>query len=184
MDWAPLQGAKQTASPPMPCASASGGASAARMRGPLLGMITKALTDADGSLYLLDGRMMQVHVFSPDGQFRRSLSRSGEGPGEVNNATDMPWMPDETHGILQGLPGRIPGRHTPGHLGSPRRPIAGRLVRPQGRRFSGPKFRGLRRTHDPQRRRVQPREDPGRLEPGWFREEPPAHEDRPRPAER
>ena len=44
----------------------------------LIGRITSARADADGNIYLLDGRLMQVHVIAPDGRFLRSLSRRGE----------------------------------------------------------------------------------------------------------
>jgi hypothetical protein len=73
----------------------------------VLGVITGALTDADGNLYLLDRQLKQVHVFSAAGKYLRSLSREGEGPGEVGDASGMLWMPDGTLGILQAFPGRI-----------------------------------------------------------------------------
>jgi hypothetical protein len=75
--------------------------------GVVLGRITRALTDGDGNLYLLDGQQTQVHVFSPAGKYLRSLSREGEGPGEVGSAADMLWMPDGTLGIVQGFPAKI-----------------------------------------------------------------------------
>lgn len=71
------------------------------------GMILKALSDEDGNVYLLDMQLAQVFVFGPDGQELGTLSREGDGPGEVRQPTDMIWMPDGTLGIVQSFPGRV-----------------------------------------------------------------------------
>ncbi len=73
----------------------------------IFGVITQGLTDEDGKVYLLDMQLSQVSVYSPDGERVGTLSREGEGPGEVRNPTDMLFMHDGTLGIVQMFPGRI-----------------------------------------------------------------------------
>jgi len=38
--------------------------------------------DSEGRIYVADGRPPSVKVFGPDGAYRRTLGREGEGPGE------------------------------------------------------------------------------------------------------
>lgn len=73
----------------------------------LFGAIGQVLGDDEGNIYLLDSQLSQVHVLSPDGEPLRSLSREGDGPGEVRRPNDMFFMPDGTLGLLQIFPGRI-----------------------------------------------------------------------------
>ena len=73
----------------------------------LFGLIVQARVADDGSIYLLDLQLSQVHVFSPDGEYVTSLSQEGDGPGEVRRPRDFLFMPDETIGILQTFPGKI-----------------------------------------------------------------------------
>jgi len=73
----------------------------------LFGLITQARVADDGSIYLLDLQLSQVHVFSPDGEYLTALSQEGEGPGEVTRPRDFLFMPDGTIGILQTFPGKI-----------------------------------------------------------------------------
>ena len=73
----------------------------------LFGVLLKALADEQGNIYLLDNQLAEVQVFSPDGEYLKTLSREGDGPGEVRAPTDMLWMPDGTLGIVQTFPGRI-----------------------------------------------------------------------------
>ena len=60
----------------------------------VFGVILQALPDEQGNLYVLDLQLSQVFVFSPEGKLLRTLSREGEGPGEVRNPTDMFFMAD------------------------------------------------------------------------------------------
>ena len=73
----------------------------------LLGRIVDAERDSEGNLYLLDEQLCQVHVFGENGEYQTSLSRQGEGPGEVRNPADLLLMPDGNIGILQRMPGKI-----------------------------------------------------------------------------
>ncbi len=71
------------------------------------GMVMKALGDDEGNVYLLDMQLAEVQVFGPDGENVNTLSREGDGPGEVRQPSDMTWMPDGSLGIVQTFPGRI-----------------------------------------------------------------------------
>jgi len=71
------------------------------------GLVLKALSDDEGNIYLLDQQLSEVKVFDAEGEFVKTLSREGEGPGETRQPTDMLWMPDGTLGIVQSFPGRI-----------------------------------------------------------------------------
>ena len=82
----------------------------------LLGRIEEVRLGPDGNLYLMDQQLSQVLVLSPDGEYMRTLSREGEGPGEVRRPAGMLFMPDGNLGLLQ--PFRRPWVATPG---SPRR---------------------------------------------------------------
>lgn len=73
----------------------------------LLGVIDKVIADDAGNLYLLDIQLTEVQVFSPEGEYLRSLGRPGEGPGEIRRATDVVFLPDGTLGLVQGFPGKI-----------------------------------------------------------------------------
>jgi len=73
----------------------------------IFGVIVQALADDDGNVYLLDSQLSEVHVFDADGEFVGTLSREGDGPGEVRQPFDMLWMPDGTLGLVQSFPGKI-----------------------------------------------------------------------------
>jgi hypothetical protein len=73
----------------------------------LFGVVLKALSDEAGNIYLLDQQLSEVQVFGPDGEYLKTLSGEGDGPGEVRQPSDMLWMPDGTLGIVQTFPGRI-----------------------------------------------------------------------------
>jgi len=73
----------------------------------IFGVIAQALADTDGNVYLLDSQLSEVHVFDADGEFVGTLSREGDGPGEVRQPFDMLWMPDGTLGLVQSFPGKI-----------------------------------------------------------------------------
>ena len=73
----------------------------------LLGVIDKALVDDQGNVYLLDIQLMEVMVFSPEGQYLRSLGQRGSGPGEIERASGLVFLPDGTVGLVQAFPGKI-----------------------------------------------------------------------------
>lgn len=73
----------------------------------MLGWPGQVVTDADGNLLVLDRQLSQVHIFSPQGQYLRSLGREGEGPGEMRRPRDLFLFPDGSLGIVQTSPGKI-----------------------------------------------------------------------------
>ena len=73
----------------------------------IFGMIIDSLADADGNVYLLDNQLCQVEVFSADGEHLRTLSRQGEGPGEVRSPIAMTMMPDGTLGLIELFPAKV-----------------------------------------------------------------------------
>ena len=73
----------------------------------VFGVIVQAITDDENKIYLLDMQLSQVMIFSPEGEMIGTLSREGEGPGEVRRPSDMLIMPDGSLGIVQTFPGKI-----------------------------------------------------------------------------
>jgi len=73
----------------------------------LLGLIGKAVADAQGNVYLLDSQLIEVQVFAPDGAYLTTLGREGDGPGELRRPRDLILLPDGTVGLVEGFPGRI-----------------------------------------------------------------------------
>lgn len=80
----------------------------------IFGVIVQVLTDGEGNVYLLDQQLSEVQVYSPEGEYRKTLSREGEGPGEVRYPRDMLFLPDGTLGIVQPMPGTIVKVHLDG----------------------------------------------------------------------
>jgi hypothetical protein len=76
-------------------------------QGELFGVINQIATDADGNVYLLDQQLCEVGVFSPQGEYLRTIGREGEGPGEFRSPQDLFFLSDGNLGVLQLAPGRI-----------------------------------------------------------------------------
>jgi len=71
------------------------------------GMISQCVVGDDGNIYLLDTRMSEVPVYSPDGERVDTLSREGDGPGETRIPSGLLFMPDGNLGLVQVFPGKI-----------------------------------------------------------------------------
>ena len=71
------------------------------------GVISKILADGDGNVYLLDSQLHEIKIFSPDGEFVRTIGAEGEGPGEFQFATDMFFTPTGNVGVMQAFPPKI-----------------------------------------------------------------------------
>lgn len=71
------------------------------------GVIVRIMTDDPGNVYLLDMQLAQVNVFSPNGEFIRSIGREGEGPGEFRFPTGMFFTEDGNIAVMQVQPGKI-----------------------------------------------------------------------------
>ncbi len=75
----------------------------------LFGLVTSVVTDQEGNLYVLDAQLMQVMVFSPDGEFTGTLGRQGTGPGEFQSAQQIALLPGGGLGVTQTFPGKLVG---------------------------------------------------------------------------
>lgn len=73
----------------------------------LFGRVIRAVVDEQGNIYLLDAQLNQVEVFSPEGEHMRTVSREGEGPGEIRDPADMLFLPDGDFGIVTRFPGKL-----------------------------------------------------------------------------
>ncbi len=71
------------------------------------GMISQVRVGDDGLIYLLDTRLSEVPVYSPDGERVSTLSREGDGPGETRIPSNMLFMPDGSLGLVQVFPGKV-----------------------------------------------------------------------------
>jgi hypothetical protein len=71
------------------------------------GMISQCVVGDDGTIYLLDTRMSEVPVYSPEGERLNTLSREGDGPGETRTPSGMLFMPDGNLGLVQVFPGKV-----------------------------------------------------------------------------
>ena len=75
----------------------------------LFGVITDIIADRDGNFYLLDSQLNEVQVYSPGGEYLRTIGREGEGPGEFRLAFNLLLMPNGNIGVLQAFPSKIIG---------------------------------------------------------------------------
>ncbi len=75
----------------------------------LFGVITDVIADREGNFYLLDSQLSEVQVYSPKGEYLRTIGREGEGPGEFRGATNLLLLPNGNIGVLQAFPSKIIG---------------------------------------------------------------------------
>jgi len=75
--------------------------------GILFGQISEVVAGPDGNVYILDSQLCHVQVYAPDGSHVGTLSREGEGPGEIRVPRDLVFMNDGTVGIATLFPARI-----------------------------------------------------------------------------
>jgi len=73
----------------------------------LLGVTSRIDAAPDGTTYFLDMQLTEIQVFSPEGEYLRSIGREGEGPGEFSRPSGMFLLPDGTVGVIQGRPGKV-----------------------------------------------------------------------------
>jgi sugar lactone lactonase YvrE len=78
------------------------------------GVILGINDDAEGNIYLLDMQLAEIKVFSPDGEYLRTIGREGEGPGEFRFPVSMFFLPDGNIGVVQAFPGKIVSLTTDG----------------------------------------------------------------------
>jgi len=73
----------------------------------LFGVLSEITCDDEGNIYLLDSQLNVVMVFSPGGEYLRSIGREGEGPGEFRRASDLFMTADGNVAVMQRMPGKI-----------------------------------------------------------------------------
>ncbi len=73
----------------------------------LVGMVKDVIADPEGNVYLLDAQLAQVHVFSPDGRYLRSLGHQGDGPGESRSPMGVLFPPGGGVGVFEAFPPRV-----------------------------------------------------------------------------
>lgn len=54
--------------------------------------ITGLQVGRDGQIYVLDGGLNELRIFSAEGQHLRTVGRPGEGPGEYRSANGLLWL--------------------------------------------------------------------------------------------
>lgn len=80
----------------------------------LFGMMIDSVEDEAGNVYLLDAQLGEVSVISPDGEYLRTISGRGEGPGEVQMPQNLLFLPDGALGILEAFPAHVVTMDTEG----------------------------------------------------------------------
>jgi hypothetical protein len=73
----------------------------------MFGVLTQITSDRAGNIYLLDAQLHEVMIFSPDGEYVRSIGREGEGPGEFRRPADLFLTADGNVAVMQRMPGKI-----------------------------------------------------------------------------
>ncbi len=73
----------------------------------LFGIVSDLIRDDEGNVYLLDGQLAEVQIFSPEGEHLDTIGGQGEGPGEFQAGTDLFWAPGGQVGVVQIFPGKI-----------------------------------------------------------------------------
>ena len=73
----------------------------------VFGQILRVRDDEEGNVYVLDAQLNHIEVFSPRGEHLRTVSREGDGPGEIRQPGDFFILPDGTINILTLFPGKL-----------------------------------------------------------------------------
>jgi len=71
------------------------------------GSVAAVRSDAGGNILILDGQLSEVHIYTPSGEYLRTVLREGDGPGEARRPADMFVTEDGTVCVLTGFPGKI-----------------------------------------------------------------------------
>ncbi len=70
----------------------------------VLGVIGQVISDEAGNIYLLDTQQSEVFKFSPDGKYLKSVSRKGEGPGELGRCYFFGFWDENTIACFSNFP--------------------------------------------------------------------------------
>lgn len=94
--------------------------------------------DAAGNIFILDYPAQDIRVFTPDGAHIRTISRKGDGPGELNGAAGINWVDDETFWVWG--PDRYSVFGTDGAFDTSYRRLVRGVIYPWGGGFDGGSF--------------------------------------------
>ncbi|MCG6955435.1 MAG: hypothetical protein LJF04_05530, partial [Gemmatimonadetes bacterium] len=72
---------------------------------------------SDGGVAVLDGQAVEIRVFGPDGSFRRTVGRKGEGPGELSWPSYMTALAGDSLAVWDSRGGRVTVFAPDGSLG-------------------------------------------------------------------
>jgi len=73
----------------------------------LFGVVSRAVADPSGNVYLLDSQLGEVTVLAPDGSFLRRIGGEGDGPGELRRPADLFLFDDADVGVVVLSPPKI-----------------------------------------------------------------------------
>ncbi len=73
----------------------------------LFGVIGQVLEDEQGFFYLLDTQQYELFKFSPEGEYLKTVSRNGEGPGEINMCYQCQFWDTQTIACNNGFPQQL-----------------------------------------------------------------------------
>jgi hypothetical protein len=104
----------------------------------VFGRVADAAFGPDGKIYVVDPQATRVPVFARDGSFERSLTRDGDGPGEVQRPEMISVGPDGSAAVVSLWEVEVFGPD-----GEPRATMARTEVRPPARLDSA----GVLRVH-------------------------------------
>ena len=76
----------------------------------IFGDIRGVQAASDGTIYVLDGQALEVRVYSPEGEYLRTIMRRGEGPGEIMDSNGIIlsgdtqlWVHEWTKSVVIGV---------------------------------------------------------------------------------
>lgn len=73
----------------------------------IFGRIVDVKMRDNGEVYILDSQLCHVVVLSSEGKHLRTLSRQGDGPGELRQPVCLVFLPDDVLGVGKGFPGKL-----------------------------------------------------------------------------
>jgi hypothetical protein len=73
----------------------------------IFGRITDLKMHPDGSVYVLDNQLCHVVVISADGEHLRTISREGDGPGELRQPMGLVFLTEDVLGVGMGFPAKL-----------------------------------------------------------------------------
>jgi hypothetical protein len=98
----------------------------------LFGNVASLAIDAEGRIWVLDDRALEIRIFDRDGRYVRTVGREGGGPGEfespqaIHQAPDgKMWVPDPRNNrlsIFDTSGAYVESTHMPGGFGTARWP--------------------------------------------------------------